>query len=349
MRWGLAPLSWVYGGVVRARRWWYERGWGRVHALGRPVVSVGNLSVGGTGKTPVVIAISEALLARGVGVTVLSRGYRGMSERGGALVSDGRGAARAGWEQAGDEPALIARRAPGASVMVGRDRFATWRRFGPGLPPGVVVLDDGFQHLAIARDENLALLDATDDDSRLALLPRGRLREPWSALSRAIAVVITRVDQAAPGAVAEVERRVREQRPDIPLVHARFAPTDLREVATGRSRPLDDLRGAPVLAVAGIGRFESFPAMLERCGARPVGVMPFPDHHAYSRADADRIAARARRAGARMIVTTEKDAVKLERLVGVDPPMWAVRIEARIEPAAIWNAMLDRLAAGARA
>jgi tetraacyldisaccharide 4'-kinase len=297
----------------------------------------------------VVIAISEALLARGVGVTVLSRGYRGMSERGGALVSDGRGATPEPWERAGDEPALIARRVPGASVMVGRDRFAAWQRFSPGLPPGVVVLDDGFQHLAIARDENLALLDATDDYSRLALLPGGRLREPWSALSRATAVVITRVDQAAPGAVADVERRVRDQRPDIPLLHARFAPTELREVATGRSRPLDDLRGAPVLAAAGIGRFESFPVMLERCGARLVDAMPFPDHHAFSRADADRVAARSRRAGARVIVTTEKDAVKLERVVGADAPMWAVRIQARIEPAAVWNEMLDRLAAGVRA
>jgi tetraacyldisaccharide 4'-kinase len=309
------------------------------------VISVGNLSVGGTGKTPLVIAIGEALLARGVGVTILSRGYRGMSERGGALVSDGRGAATLTWEQAGDEPLLIARRVPGASVIVGRDRGAAWQRFAAEFPPGVVILDDGFQHLVIARNENVVLLDAMDDVSRAALLPQGRLREPWSALSRATAVVLTRVDQAAPGAVAAVERRVREYRPDVPLFHARFEPVGLIEVTTGRAQSLDRLRGATALAVAGIGRFESFTGLLERCGARLVETIRYPDHHPFSRADVDRILTRARAAGAEMIVTTEKDAVKLERLVGADASMWAVRIETRIEPRDSWNAMLDGLAA----
>lgn len=338
-------MSWLYGAAVRSRRWWYEHGWGRVHALGRPVISVGNLSVGGTGKTPVVIAIGEALLARGVGVTVLSRGYRGMSERGGAVVSDGRGSTALTWEQAGDEPALIARRLPGASIIVGRDRGAAWQRFADDFPPGVVILDDGFQHLAIDRVENLVLVDAMDDVSRSALLPLGRLREPWSALSRATAVIITRVEQAAEDVVAVLERRVRKYRPDVPLFHARFEPVGLIEVATGRAQSLDTLCGALTLAVAGIGRFTSFTRLLEQCGARLVETMPYPDHHPFSREDVDRILARARAAKAEMIVTTEKDAVKLERLVNADASMWAVRIETRIEPLDPWHAMLDRLAA----
>lgn len=342
-------MSWVYGGAVRARRWGYEHGWSRVHALGRPVISVGNLSVGGTGKTPVVIAIGAALLARGVRVTVLSRGYRGMSERGGALVSDGRGGVAVTWEQGGDEPALIARRLPGAAVIVGRDRAAAWQRFGAALPPGVVILDDGFQHLAIARDENVVLLDATEDSSRTALLPQGRLREPWSALSRATAVMITRVDHAAPGAVDALERRVRAGRMDVPVFHARFEPVGLIEVGTGCGRSLDSLRGTSVLAVAGIGRFESFTRLLERCGARLIETVPYPDHHPYSRADADRLVSRAQAANATMIVTTEKDAVKLERLVAADASLWAVRIETRIDPPDAWDTMLDRLAAGAKA
>jgi tetraacyldisaccharide 4'-kinase len=296
-----------------------------------------------------VIAIGEALLARGVGVTVLSRGYRGMSERGGALVSDGCGAAALTWEQAGDEPALIARRLPGAAVMIGRDRVAAWRRFGTAVPPGVVILDDGFQHLAIARDEDVVLVDAMDDASSAALLPRGRLREPWSALSRATAVVITRVDHAAPGAVDAVERRVRACRADLPLYRVRFEPVGLIEVGTGRGQSLDALRGTAVLAVAGIGRFESFTGLLERCGARLAATIQYPDHHPFSGADVERIMARARAAGAELIVTTEKDAVKVGPLVGAAAPVWAVRIAPRIEPRDAWDAMVDRVASGVTA
>src|SRR5574341_312529 len=176
MRRVLTPLSWVYAGAVRARLWGYERGWKRVHTLGRPVISVGNVTAGWTGKTPLVIAIGEALLARGVGVTVLSRGYRGRAERAGALASDGQGSAAPTWEDVGDEPALIAGRLPGAAVIVGANRVAAWRRFAAALPAGVVILDDGFQHLAIAREENLVLWDATEPVDRSALLPWGRRR-----------------------------------------------------------------------------------------------------------------------------------------------------------------------------
>jgi tetraacyldisaccharide 4'-kinase len=309
------------------------------------VISVGNLTAGGTGKTPLVIAIGEGLLARGVGVTVLSRGYRAGAERTGALASDGRGSAILAWEEIGDEPALIARRVPGAAVIVGANRVAAWRRFAGALPPGVVILDDGFQHLAIAREENLVLWDATEPVDRSALLPSGRLREPWSALSRATAVVITRVEQAEAGAVEAAVRRVRGQRSDLPLFFARFEPRCVVDIATGKTEPLDRLHAARVVAAAGVGRFESFTALLTRAGARVVDAIRFPDHHPYRREDVDRVLGRARRAEADLIATTEKDAVKLERLVGTGESVWAVRLEVRIEPQAPWDAMLDRLAA----
>ncbi len=347
MRRVLTPLSWLYGGAVRARLWRYEHGWGRVHHLGRPVISVGNLTMGGTGKTPLVIAIGEALLARGVGVTVLSRGYGGTGERGGALISDGRHAAKPDWEESGDEPALIARRLPGAAVVVGADRAAAWRRFGAGPARGVVVLDDGYQHLAIARDENVALWDATEPMDQAVLAPAGRLREPLSALARATAVVITRVEQADPSAVAAVERRVREQRADLPVFRARFEPQGLIDVITGRDETISTVAGARVLAAAGVGRFESFTRLIAQAGAQVLEAVRFPDHHPYRRADLDRLAARAEALGADMILTTEKDAVKLERLATPDQRLWAMRISVRIEPQAAWDAMLDRLAARA--
>jgi tetraacyldisaccharide 4'-kinase len=343
MRGLLTPLSWLYGGAVLARGRWYGAGWGRVHNLARPVISVGNLTVGGTGKTPVVIAIGESLLKRGIGVAVLSRGYGGRAERRGALSSDGRGALLA-WEESGDEPALTARRLRGAAVIVGANRIAAWHRFGDALPPGVVVLDDGFQHLAIARDENVLLWDATDPIDRAALLPRGRLREPLSALSRATAVVITRVDQAEPGAVASVERVVENQAGALPVFRARFEPRGLVEVATGREQPLARLDGARVLAAAGVGRFDSFTHLLAQGGARVAEAVKFPDHYPYRWSDLERLVARARHAGADMILTTEKDAVKLEQWAKPQHSVWAVRIHAVIEPPGPWEAMLDRLA-----
>lgn len=349
----LTAASWCYGAGVRARLWWYRIGGGRVRSLGRPVVSVGNLSVGGTGKTPIVIALGEALLARGVGVAVLSRGYGGALERAGGLVSDGSGRPRverhqqaaADWTQAGDEPALIARRLPRATVIVGRDRAAAWSRVARVLGPGVCLLDDGFQHLAIARDENLLLLDATEPYADAALLPKGRLREPLSALARASAVIITRADLAAPGAVAALETLVRARRPDLPLFRARFALTGLVEVGSGRQAPLDRLKGVRVLAAAGIGRFESFVASLERAGASVADAMPFRDHHPYRRADLDRILARTRDARAELVVTTEKDAIKLESLVRAGESLWATRVDALVEDAPRWNALIDRVAA----
>jgi len=338
--------SWCYGAGVRARLWWYRVGGGRVRSLGRPVVSVGNLSVGGTGKTPIVIALGEALLSRGVGVAVLSRGYGGALERAGGLVSDGSGRPLADWTQAGDEPALIARRLPRATVIVGRDRAAIWARVAPALGPGVCLLDDGFQHLAIARDENLLLLDATEPYADAALLPKGRLREPLSALARASAVVVTRVDQAAPGAVDAIKTLVRRVRSDLPLLYARFALTGLVEVGSGRAAPLDRLKGVRVLAAAGIGRFESFVASLERAGASVADAVPFRDHHPYRRADLDRILERAHDARAELVVTTEKDAIKLESLVRAGESLWAARVEARVEDAVQWNALIDRVAKG---
>ncbi len=366
----LTVASWCYGAGVHARLWWYRVGGGRVRSLGRPVVSVGNLSVGGTGKTPIVIALGEALLSRGVGVAVLSRGYGGALERVGGLVSDGSGRphverhqhaaverhqhAAADWTQAGDEPALIARRLPRATVIVGRNRAAVWSRVAPALGPGVCLLDDGFQHLAIARDENLLLLDATEPYAGAALLPKGRLREPLSALARASAVVVTRVDQAAPGAVDAIEALVRRVRSDLPLLYARFALTGLVEVGSGRAAPLDGrflmpldrLRGVRVLAAAGIGRFESFVASLERAGASVADAVPFRDHHPYRRVDLDRILERARDARAELVVTTEKDAIKLESLVRAGESLWAARVEARVEDAVQWNALIDRVAKG---
>jgi tetraacyldisaccharide 4'-kinase len=159
-------------------------------------------------------------------------------------------------------------------------------------------------------------------------------------------VIITRVEQADPVAVAAVEGRVRE-RGGPPLFRAHVVPGCVIDVAVGREEGLARLRGARVVAVAGVGRFESFTRLVETAGARVVDTVRYQDHHPYQRADWERVAARGRELGADAIVTTEKDAVKLERFDLTSIPLWAIRIGVRIEPEGRWNALLDRLAAQA--
>jgi tetraacyldisaccharide 4'-kinase len=256
-------------------------------------------------------------------------------------VSDGSGRPLADWTQAGDEPALIARRLPGATVIVGRDRAAVWSRVAPALGPGVCLLDDGFQHLAIVRDENLLLLDATERYADAALLPKGRLREPLSALARASAVVVTRVDQAAPGAVDAIETLVRRVGPI-----SRSCMPGSRSSAWSRSAQAARLRSIGSRASA-CWRWRGSAASSRSSrrwsgGASVADAVPFQDHHPYRRADLDRILERAH--GARgLVVTTEKDAIKLESLVRAGESLWAAR-EARVEDAVQWNALIDRVA-----
>jgi len=207
----------------------------------------------------------------------------------------------------------------------------------------VCLLDDGFQHLAIARDENLLLIDATEPFVEAALLPQGRLREPLSVLSRASAVIVTRVDHASPDAVKAIDAYLAAHHPSMSVFHASFAASSCSPLGGGTTVPLARVKGARVLVVAGIGRFESFCALVEHAGALVVETIQFRDHHPYRATDLDRIRARAREAGADLVVTTEKDAIKLETVVFDGVPIWVVRIDARVEDAAAWNAWVERI------
>jgi tetraacyldisaccharide 4'-kinase len=170
------------------------------------------------------------------------------------------------------------------------------------------------------------------------------LREPLNALARASAVVLTRVEQAPPGAVETIEALVRRIRSDLPLFYARFALSGLTAIGSGGTAPLDRMAGARVVAVAGIGRFESFVELVERAGAKVVSTMRFRDHYPYRRADIDAVRARCRSVGADFAVTTEKDAVKLEALVAPDVALWAARMAVHVEDASAWSAWIDRVA-----
>ncbi len=322
-QWLLLPLTVPYGLAVRMRVALYRLGWLAGRKLPCPVISVGNLTVGGTGKTPVVIALVERLLASGRRVGVLSRGYRRRSRDAMLLVSDGR-TLLAGSSDAGDEPYLIATRCPRAVVAVGADRYKLGLWVLERHPVDCFVLDDGFQHLALHRDVNVLVVDVSDQAGLQTLLPAGRLREPLVAASRATDVLLTRADMGNwRNTVAAIEAATAKAAQPI---RSRFTAQALVNVVTGEVRAVETLSGRRALAFSGIGNPASFRMVLESLGLTIGDEIAFADHHAYGASDLELVRERAGRCGADVIVTTEKDAGKVAPFLKPDEPVWAVRL-----------------------
>ncbi len=328
------PRSWLrwlgypYELAASFRLWCYTHGLFPTRRLCRPVISVGNLTVGGTGKTPVVMHLVERLTAQGNRVAILSRGYRRRSTASQLLVSDGR-QVLVGPEEAGDEPYLIARRCPQAVVAVGSDRYALGLWVLERLPVDCFVLDDGFQHVQLHRDVNLLLVDATDVQGIQAALPVGRLREPLSAAARASAILITRVDEAHGG--ESVRRLLLDACGSLPpLVRVGFQAEEFLHVGTGKRLPLDAFRGRSALLFSGIGNAESFRVLVAGLGIAVSEMLAFPDHVHYTPDMVDSIRTRAKAAGADLLVTTEKDADKVAPLFAPEDDCWAVRLRTEI-------------------
>ncbi|HMM34204.1 MAG TPA: tetraacyldisaccharide 4'-kinase [Thermoanaerobaculia bacterium] len=322
----LLPLSGLYGAGVALRLALYRRGLLAVRAAARPVVSVGNVAAGGTGKTPFVRWLAGELLRRGRHPSILTRGY-GRGSRGTVVVSDGRGAF-ATVADSGDEPALLARALPSVPIVAdARRRDAAARAETLGTPVDLHLLDDGFSHVALARDVDVVLLDATAPDAGGALLPAGRLREPLSSLARADLLVVTKTEQSDPGPALEIARRFA---PGVPVYRAR---TEVLGVTGRDGLPVEpgDLPPGTAVAVAGIARPEAFGATLASIGIEPVELLSFRDHEPYGPASLGRIERALEESGATAVVTTEKDAVKLDERLRV--PVFRVAVEARpVEP-----------------
>ena len=310
----LAPLGSLYLALSRLRNLLYDRRLLRQERVPVPVVSIGNVVAGGTGKTPLVAWIAAELAERGARVAVVSRGYGGrrpveplLVARDGALLVEP--------DLAGDEPAFLATR-PGVSmVVVGRDRVEA-ARLAAEEGAGIVLLDDGFQHRRLARDVDLVLLDWRDPLGGGRGLPAGWLREPPSALRRADVIVLTRAprelaDRPAPlgaGDLPPAVRRLLAGMPSPPpVLAAAHVPSGLRH-PDGRREGPERLRGRRVLPVAAIARPESFLATLEELGAEPADPLFWPDHHRFTATDARLIRDAAE--GGLLVVTTAKDALR---------------------------------------
>jgi tetraacyldisaccharide 4'-kinase len=313
-----------YGVIARLRALLYYWGWFAQRRLPVPVLSVGNLTLGGTGKTPVVIALVEWLLAQGKRVAILSRGYRRTSTAQYLLVSNG-DRLLVGPQEAGDEPFLIAQRCPKAIVAVGADRYELGDWVLSRFPVDCLVLDDGFQHRGLYRDVNLLLVDATDVEGLAALVPAGRLREPLRAAARATAIVVTRAD--VPAQVTKVCRKLRAALGSMPdPIQAVFHPEGLVSVTTGASQPLSWSKGKTAVLCSGVGNAGSFRSLVERMGIKILGEVAYVDHHGYTSQDVDLLRAKAVELRAELIVTTEKDACKLAELLQPTDSWWAVRL-----------------------
>ena len=323
----LQSLSAVFQAGVALRHEAYRRGWLETRRLNRPVVSVGNLSVGGTGKTPLVILMARILLAAGHRPCLLTRGYRGHGGKG--LIVLEAGADRiADPREVGDEPAALARALPAVPIIVSPDRLRGGRIGEQRFQATVHLLDDGFQHLALYRDLDVVLLDVTRPSSDLALLPAGRMREPFSALQRAHWVILTRTEL---GDAAGWQARVQAQDSQARIFHCSTKFAGLVDARNGLSEPPANLRRNKAAAFCGIGNPAAFFADLRSWGFWVVAERVFPDHHVYRRHELDDLFALWRSAGVEAILTTQKDLMNLPPDWNAPWPLFACCIRPEIE------------------
>ena len=305
----LTPLSHVYAAVVKIRNWLYDRHLFKLKQLPCTVISVGNITSGGTGKTPVVIWIAKALLDAGYRPAILLRGYRHQEKTPATrIVSDGQ-KILASLETSGDEAAMIARELPSVPVLIGKNRYEAGCRALGRLKRDALIMDDGFQHRKLGRNLDIVTVDATQPFGTGKLLPAGTLREPVSALRRADLIMLTRVDMVK--STGEIRENITALVGNTPIVESRHAPTQLYQLGEGEEVDFSVLKGKNLFAVCGIGNPNAFAETLRRYEPRKVDVLPFPDHHQYSSADIVKIRREAKQTGADFIITTRKDEPKL--------------------------------------
>ncbi len=337
-------LSLLYATGVEIRRRLFEWGILSSKTLRSPVISVGNLTVGGTGKTPFVAYLAGVLQKLGYQPIILSRGYRGKREKTGAIVSEG-SQPLLGPDDCGDEPYMLARALAGVPVVVGRNRYRAGRSIEDRYERAIHLLDDGFQHLALKRNLNLLLIDGTDPFGGGYLLPRGRLREPLQAISRADMIIVTRSHLATD--TEAIELSIRHRHPTVPIAYFYHDAVGLKDLRTGKLFLLRDLMNQQVIAVAAIGNPVVFLRDLAHYQIRVVDQILFHDHHVFRQGELDRALDRARELGARCVITTEKDAVRLNHLQFGEGELIVFQIEARPEDRdeflRIWKEELESL------
>jgi tetraacyldisaccharide 4'-kinase len=339
----LRPAGWVWQAVAAARRYLYRRQILKVHRLPRPVIGVGNLALGGAGKTPFVIFLGQYLVNHGVHVAIISRGY-GRASRGRVLVRRAGEAVKVGESTVGDEALMIARALPEASVVVAEDRVAAATWAIDNLGAGVILLDDAFQGLRLKKELNVLLLDARRPPG--PVFPAGYYREGPTAARAADLVVFTKCRE---GDFRDRWRRVLDQAgARAPQVEVQFSPSYLRPLNREERLGLGKLEGAKVLAFAGIADFDHFGDDLAEAGAVVARRRPFPDHHRFTHGELADAEGTALVAGCDFLVTTAKDEARLE---GWRPEVLTYVLEQAVEIVTefeVLNDFLDRVVSAVR-
>lgn len=337
----LQACSYLFSGIVQLRLWLYRHRIFHDHPLGCLVVVVGNLTVGGTGKTPVVEMFARALRDRGRKVAILSRGYKSKAppiwkkwwfllthtaEPPPRIVSDGT-TVLLDSELAGDEPFMLARNLPGVVVLVDKNRVKAGAFAIKHFGCDTLVLDDGFQYLPLKGRLNLLLVDKTNPFGNGFLLPRGILREPVKHLSRASYVFLTKSKGRRD---EELEAVIRRFNPGVEIIECGHQPQYLQRIGNGERRQLTELKGKKIAAFSGIAAPESFEAFLRDAGASLVSKHQFLDHYRFTPEDLTSVFAEAQKAGAEFVVTTEKDAVRIAADAKFPLPCYFLRLEIEI-------------------
>lgn len=322
----LSALSVAYRAGIGVRNWAFDTSLRRRVDAGVPVVSVGNITAGGTGKTPLVAYLANWYASHGCNVAVLSRGY-------GKRLDSG----------LNDEGELLRRLAPDARQLQGKDRGELARRAVEDHGADLVILDDGFQHRRLARDLDIVLVDATNPFGYGAVLPRGLLREPPRSLERADAIILTRGDLVSSRQRFLLHQRLDELSRGRPVIDAVFEPQGFVSPG-GQMLSCSRLRGERVAAFCGIGNPTAFFRTLRSVGIEPVWECGFPDHHAYTEGECQAVAEWARRKGAKVLITTDKDLVKLRPAWFGDLRLFSLRIGVRfVTGGKLFHALLRQL------
>jgi tetraacyldisaccharide 4'-kinase len=341
---GLSALSVGYRMALRVRDLAYRGGILRTGRLPCPVVSVGNLTLGGSGKTPTVELAVRTLRELGAAPAVISRGY-GRQSRGVRVVAD-RDGVRADARTAGDEPRLLAERLPGVVVVVGENRHEAGRVAVEAHGATALVLDDGFQHRTLAKDLEILVVQAGAPWGNARVFPRGMLREPLAGLARADAVLVT--NPADAGRVEAVAATVRRFNGRAPVLAASYQHEEAIETRSGRRAPVTELAGRRLMAFAGLGSPQGFADTLDAAGVRRAGLAEFPDHHWFTAADVRELVRDAHAAGAEGLVTTEKDWMRLRDLPPPPLPLWVLPVRLVLERGHdVWQRLLAGVLASA--
>ncbi len=339
LRFPFTVLSWIYGVVIRLRLLFYAIGLLSKKRVDCRVISIGNMTVGGTGKTPMTLYLAEQWRKRGAKVGIVSRGYGRKKKEAVIVVCDGRKVLESA-ESVGDEPVLMAKRlldiSGGIPIIVASDRYEGCQKLLKDFKVDLILLDDAFQHIRMHRDQNLLLIDAANPFGNTHLLPRGLLREPISEIRRADTIVITRSN------IAKNLSDLNDQLETFgrPILKSRFAATEVLALSTGASVSLDELKNRPILAFCGIGNPSSFFKQLLDLGAELKETKVFQDHHVYETSDILDLNRCAKEIGVHWLVTTEKDAVKITALAGGDfmeTRCFALRIGLEFLESAEWK------------